>query len=62
MEYPNVVGGTYDCDVLKMEKNHVDCMQLLTGATSCRSIIFLYTDTTCEMTPCLKWCSKLRTI
>ncbi len=49
MEYANVVwGGTYDSDILKLEKIHVDGMRLVTGATARSNIANLY-DETCFM-------------
>mgnify|MGYP001591838763 CR=1 FL=1 len=46
MEYANVVwGGTYDSDILKLERIHVDGMRLITGATARSNIANLYDET-----------------
>ena len=46
MEYAIVVwGGTYDSDILKLEKIHIDAMRLVTGATAKSNIASLYKDT-----------------
>ena len=46
MEYANVVwGGTYDSDLCKLEKIHVEGMRLITGATAQSNIAKLYEDT-----------------
>ena len=46
MEYGNVVwGGTFDTDLIKLEKIHVDGMRLVTGATARSNIANLYTET-----------------
>ena len=50
MEYANVVwGGTYDCDILKLERIHIDGMRLVSGATARSNIANLY-DETCWRT------------
>jgi len=46
MEYGNVIwGGTYDSDMLKLERIHVDAMRLVTGATARSNIANLYLET-----------------
>ena len=46
MEYAIVVwGGTFDSDILKLEKIHINAMRLVTGATSKSNIANLYSDT-----------------
>ncbi len=46
MEYASVVwGGTFDSDILKLEKIHVDGMRLVTGATARSNIANLYDET-----------------
>ena len=40
-----VWGGTYDSDMLKLEKIHVDGMRLITGATAKSNIANLYSET-----------------
>jgi hypothetical protein len=46
MEHGNVVwGGTYDSDILKLERIQVDALRLVTGATKRSSIDGLYQDT-----------------
>ena len=46
MEYAIVVwGGTFDSDLLKLEKIHVDGMRLVTGATARSNIANLYKET-----------------
>ena len=46
MEYANVVwGGTYDIDLTKLERIHVDGMRLTTGATARSNIANLYKET-----------------
>ena len=46
MEYGNVVwGGTYENDLQKLEKIHVDAMRLVTGATARSNINNLYNET-----------------
>ena len=46
MEYANIVwGGTFDSDILKLEKIHVDGMRLVTGATARSNIANLYSET-----------------
>ena len=46
MEYANVVwGGTFDSDILKLEKIHVDAMRLICGATARSNIANLYRET-----------------
>ena len=43
--YANIVcGGSYDCDILKFENNHLDAMQLVTGATARSSIINVHDE------------------
>jgi hypothetical protein len=45
MEYAIVVwGGSYDSDILKLERIHVDGMRLVTGATARSNIAKLYDD------------------
>ncbi len=45
MEYANVVwGGTYESDMLKLERIHIDGMRLVTGATARSNIANLYND------------------
>jgi hypothetical protein len=45
MEYASVVwGGSYDSDLLKLERIHVDGMRLVTGATARSNIAKLYND------------------
>ena len=45
MEYANVVwGGTFDSDMLKLEKIHVDGMRLITGATARSNIANVYRE------------------
>ena len=38
-------GGTYDSDLCKLEKIHVEGMRLITGATARSNIAKLYEDT-----------------
>ena len=46
MEYAQVVwGGTYDSDIVKLERIQVDAMRLITGATARSNIANLYTET-----------------
>ena len=46
MEYGNVIwGGTFDTEILKLERIHVDGMRLVTGATARSNIANLYYDT-----------------
>ena len=52
MEYVNVVWGggggvtcTYNSDILKCEKIPINGMRLVTGATTQRNIMTLYSDT-----------------
>jgi hypothetical protein len=46
MEYANVVwGGTYESDMLKLERIHIDGMRLVTGATARSNIANLYNET-----------------
>ena len=46
MLYASTVwSGTYDSDILKLERIHVDGMRLITGATARSNIANLYTDT-----------------
>jgi len=46
MEYGNVIwGGTYDSDMLKLERIHIDAMRLVIGATARSNIANLYTET-----------------
>ena len=46
LEYGNVVwGGTFDSDLCKLERIHVEGMRLITGATARSSISRLYEDT-----------------
>jgi hypothetical protein len=46
MEYANVIwGGTYESDMLKLERIHTDGMRLVTEATARSNIANLYSDT-----------------
>ena len=46
LEYGIIVwGGTYDTDIIKLEKIHVDAMRLITGATARSNIAELYKET-----------------
>jgi hypothetical protein len=46
MEYAQVVwGGTYDSDMVKLEKIQIDALRLVTGATAKSNIANLYRDT-----------------
>ena len=46
MEYAQVVwGGTYDSDMVKLERIQVDAMRLITGATARSNIAKLYSET-----------------
>ena len=46
MEYANLVwGGTFDSDISKLEKIHVEGMRLVTGATARSNIANLYDET-----------------
>ena len=46
MEYANLVwGGTFDSDISKLEKIHVEGMRLITGATARSNIANLYDET-----------------
>ena len=46
MEYAVAVwGGSYDSDILKLERIHVNGMRLVTGATARSNIANLYTET-----------------
>ena len=46
MEYGNVVwGGSYDCDIQKLEKINIDERRLLTGAPANSNIAMLYEET-----------------
>ena len=43
MEYANVVwGGSYDCDIMKLENIHIDAIRLIAGATARSNIVNLY--------------------
>ena len=45
MEYASIVwGGTYDCDIVKLENIHVDAIRLITGATARSNIVNLYKE------------------
>ena len=45
MEYANIVwGGTYDCDVVKLENIQIDAIRLITGATARSNIVKLYEE------------------
>ena len=45
MEYANVVwGGSYDCDIAKLEAIHIDAMRLISGATARSHIENLYME------------------
>lgn len=49
MEYAQVVwGGTYDSDMVKLERIQVDALRVITGATARSNIANLYKDTDCE--------------
>lgn len=46
MQYASAVwGGTYDSDILKLERVHVEGMRLITGATARSNIANLYRET-----------------
>jgi len=46
MEYANIVwGGTFDSDLVKVEKIHVEGMRLITGATIRSNIANLHNET-----------------
>jgi hypothetical protein len=46
MEYANVLwGGSYESDISKLEKIHIDGMRLVTGATANSNIARLYAET-----------------
>ncbi len=46
MEYANIIwGGSYNTDLDKLEKIHIDGMRLITGATAHCNITNLYTET-----------------
>ena len=46
LEYGLIVwGGTYDTDIIKLERIHLDAMRLITGATARSSIAALYEET-----------------
>ena len=45
MEFGNVVwGGSYDCDILKLENIQIDAIRLITGATARSNIKNLYNE------------------
>ena len=45
MEYANVVwGGSYDCDISKLESIQIDAIRLITGATARSNIANLYQE------------------
>ena len=45
MEYANIVwGGSYDCDIMKLETIHIDANRLITGATARSNIVSLYDE------------------
>ena len=45
MEYANVLwGGTYDCDIAKLENIQIDALRLITGATARSNIANLYDE------------------
>ena len=53
MEYAQVVwGGTYDSDMVKLERIQVDALRLITGATAQSNIAKLYEDTNFETMRC----------
>ena len=46
LEYGLIVwGGTYDTDILKLEKIQIDALRLITGATARSNIVALYEET-----------------
>ena len=46
VEYGNVIwGGTFDSDICKLERVHIEAMRLITGATAKSSISRLYVET-----------------
>ena len=46
MQYAYIVwGGSYDTDMIKLEKIHIDGMRLVTGATAHSNTSLLYTET-----------------
>ena len=46
MEYTNIIfRGTYDSDISKLEKIHINGMRLVSGATARSNIATLYMDT-----------------
>ena len=48
MEYANVVwGGSYDSNLDKLEKIHIDGMRLITGATARCGTVNLYSEMNC---------------
>ena len=45
MEYGNIVwGGTYNSDIVKLERIHVDASRLITGATARSNIAKLHEE------------------
>jgi len=49
MQYASVVwGGTYDSDILKLERLHIEGLRLITGATARSNIANIYGETRCK--------------